>query len=258
MIHFATVHHRNGRWVEIQREYLDRHMTEPFVVWASMEGVPQRFHEKVDRVVPSVGRHAGKLNHMARVIAQDADAEDVLVFLDGDAFPIADPMPAVRAALDEAPLAAIRRDENLGDMQPHPAFCATTVGFWHDIGGDWSNGAPWTNSAGEEVSDVGGNLQWLLQRREHAWVPFLRSNRVDLHPIWFGIYAGIVYHHGAGFRRMVSRFDWADFGVRQRGAGLRSAVGKLRVERRARSIQALAKEIEDSMRTDPMFYERFL
>jgi hypothetical protein len=28
----------------------------------------------------------------------------------------------------------------------------------------------------------------------------LRSNRVDLDPLFFGIYGDVIYHHGAGFR----------------------------------------------------------
>jgi len=39
------------------------------------------------------------------------------------------------------------------------------------------------------------------------WYPLLRSNGRNLHPIWFGIYGDIIYHHGAGFRAPVSRYD---------------------------------------------------
>ena len=260
MIHIATVHHGNADWVQVQREYLDRNMTDPFRLWMSLEGVPESYHRFADEVVPSFGKHAGKLNHLATVIGEVADPDDVIVFLDGDAFPIADPMPLVERALSATPLVAVRRDENVGDPHPHPCFCATTVGFWRSLPGDWSNGAPWTNGAGEEISDVGGNLRWLLQHRGHEWTPILRSNVVDLHPVWFAVYGDVVYHHGAGFRRMITRRDWVDLGLRrnQRGSGLRRLAGELKIDRREEASRRLAREVDAQLRSDPSFYRRFL
>ena len=55
------------------------------------------------------------------------------------------------------------------------------------------------------MSDSGGNLLRILERRDQAWTPLLRTNRIDLHPLWFGIYGGFLYHHGAGFRKAVAR-----------------------------------------------------
>ena len=130
------------------------------------------------------------------------------MFLDGDAFPIADIMPLVAEKLAAHPLLAVQRLENNGDRQPHPCFCVTTVGFWKSIGGDWSEGYCWNDRAGKPVTDVGGNLLGILERRKIEWAPLVRSNRTNLHPLWFGIYGGAVYHHGAGFREdKVSRAD---------------------------------------------------
>lgn len=259
MLHVATVHHRSPRWLAVQRSYLDRHLTEPFRVVASLEGVDESLHALVDEVVPSAGKHAGKLNLLAHVVAQTASPDDVLVFLDGDAFPIADPMPTIRDALARTPLVAVRRDENVGDRQPHPCFCATTVGFWTSLPGDWSAGGPWTNAAGEVVSDVGGNLLWLLERDGIEWTPLLRTNRVDLHPVWFAVYGGIVYHHGAGFRRMISRADFVDLGVRRRADRRRdhSALQELQIRRRQSAMRRIAADVERDLRTNPEFHRRF-
>jgi len=260
MIHIATVHHGSSSWVQVQREYLDRNMTQPFRLWMSLEGVPERFHHHADEVVPSIGKHAGKLNHLATVIGDVAAPDDVLIFLDGDAFPIVDPMPVVEKALADTPLVAVRRDENVGDPHPHPCFCATTVGFWRSLPGDWSNGAPWKNAVGDQISDTGGNLRWLLEHRGHEWTPILRTNAVDLHPLWFAVYGDVVYHHGAAFRRMVSRFDWADLGLRkdQRGRGIRRLRGEIRLRRREGSSWKLARGVEEQIRSDPLFYRRFV
>jgi hypothetical protein len=127
------------------------------------------------------------------------------MFLDGDSFPIADPMPLIDESLSRAPLVAVRRDENLGDPQPHPCFCVTTVGTWRALPGDWSAGYEWTNAEGTRVSDTGANLMRALELTNTPWIKVLRTNKRNPDPIYFGIYGDVVYHHGAGFR-VVSRF----------------------------------------------------
>jgi hypothetical protein len=249
MLHVITVHHLSDRWIPVQLGYLARNLTEPYRTYASLEGIDRAWHDRFDVVAPTAGKHAGKLNHLARLAVTEADADDLLVFLDGDAFPIADPMPTVRAALDHTALVAVRRDENVGDVQPHPSFCAVPAATWIELGGDWSNGASWTNATGREISDVGGNLRWQLATAGLEWTPLLRSNRLNLHPIWFALYADIVYHHGAGFRRMVSRHDQESAGGR-RGRRLRVALG-------ARSARRRSEEVFAHLRRDPEFYRRF-
>ena len=60
---------------------------------------------------------------------------------------------------------------------------------------------------GEDVTDVGANLYKQLIDRRIDWLPLLRSNKVNLHPLYFGIYGGAIYHHGAGFRESACRLD---------------------------------------------------
>jgi hypothetical protein len=210
MIHIATVHWATDRWVDVQLHYLEKHIQSPFRVYACLDGIER---DLSDRFYYSLSleqsRHPDKLNLLAELIAGEADANDLIVFLDGDAFPIAPFEPAVDVLLAENPLAAIRRDENLGDPQPHPSFCVTTVGFWQDIGGDWSRGQTWLNADGETVNDPGGKLLKALEERGTGWTPLLRSNAKNLHPIFFGVYGGLIYHHGAGFRQPLSRSDVA-------------------------------------------------
>jgi hypothetical protein len=151
--------------------------------------------------------HAKKLNYLADIILKESDDDDYLIFIDGDAFPIADLFLFLKRILGQYFLAAVRRDENGGDIQPHPCFCATTTQFWKRIQGDWSPGFTWKNSAGMDVTDVGGTLLGVLLQHAIPWYPMLRSNTKNLHPLWFGIYDGLIYHHGAGFRPAVSRID---------------------------------------------------
>jgi hypothetical protein len=205
VLHIATVHKDTPRWVEIQTRHLRENIRVPYQTWTSIEGIDSSHGVHFDHVIEQKGAHPAKLNHLALEITHRADPADLLMFLDGDAFPIGDPIPLVEDALARAPLVAARRDENLGDPQPHPCFCVTTVGTWRSLPGDWSSGYEWTNSEGRRVSDTGANLLRALELTNTPWVPVLRTNKRNPDPIFFGIYGDVVYHHGAGFRR-ISRF----------------------------------------------------
>jgi hypothetical protein len=200
VLHIATVHYGSPRWIEIQTRHLREHISIPYQTWSSLEQIDPSYSVHFDRIIDQGGRHSDKLNHLAIEISHEASDSDLLMFLDGDAFPIADPMPLIADGLARAPLMAVRRAENVNDRQPHPCFCVTTVGAWRRLPGDWSAGYRWVDGEGRRVSDVGGNLLRELELTETPWVEVLRSNRKNLDPIFFAIYGDTVYHHGAGFR----------------------------------------------------------
>jgi hypothetical protein len=207
MLHVATVHFKSPRWIEIQARYLQRHISVPYQTWSSIEGIDASYATFFDRVLEQRGPHPCKLNHLALEICHVAADGDLIMFLDGDAFPIADPMPAIDAALQSAPLLAVRRAENLDEPQPHPSFCVTTVGTWRSLPGDWSLGPVWP-ARRELVSDVGATLMRALELSGTPWVPLLRTNGARLHPLLFAVYGDVVYHHGAGFReKALPRID---------------------------------------------------
>ena len=190
--------HLSSEWIAIQRDYLDRYIDEPFQLWGSLEGVDESFERYFDHIVPSLGGHAGKLNLMASIICDVAATDDVLIFLDGDAFPVADLVGPVRTHLSTSALTAVQRLENDGDCQPHPSFSATTAGFRRTLPGDWTAGHVFRPGR----SDVGANLLQRLESRSTAWTPIHRTHSIDVHPVFFGVYGGFLYHHGAGFRRL--------------------------------------------------------
>ena len=298
MLNIVTVHWQSKKWIEPQLRYLERNIDQPFRVFASLNGIAEpeirdRFHYAADLE----GTHAEKLNALAETVMERSDPSDLLLFVDGDAFPI-EPIGAwMERTLEIVPLAAVRRDENLGDRQPHPCFCFTTCRFWASIRGDWREGGTWVNSAGETTTDVGGNLLHQLADRGTGWLPLLRTNTYNPEPLWFGIYEHRIYHHGAGFRERKSRITYhaealshhdGHWGrslegliasvarrptnlsrIRPKDLGkLRSAMlvswDKERRRRRdrrrlrlARRAEALADEVYESLLSDPMFYRRF-
>jgi hypothetical protein len=200
VLHVATVHYASPQWIEIQTRHLREHLPVPYRTWTSLQGIDPAYASHFDRVLEQGGLHAAKLNHLANEICHEAEPGDLLMFLDGDAFPIADPMPLIQDALARAPLVAVRRAENVEEPQPHPSFCVTTAGFWRTLPGDWTAGPMWPGARGQRTTDVGANLLRRLELAGQPWVQVLRSNRRDLDPLYFGIYGGVVYHHGAGFR----------------------------------------------------------
>src|SRR5579862_1674538 len=148
VLYIATVHYRSPRWIDIQSRHLREHLSVPYQTWTSLEGIDPSYSNRFDMVLEQRGDHAGKLNHLAREICHVAADDDLIMFLDGDAFPITDPMPVIGAGLAQAPLLAVQRVENLNERQPHPCFCVTTVRTWRSVRGDWSLGCTWRSAAG--------------------------------------------------------------------------------------------------------------
>jgi len=200
VLYIVTVHYGSPRWIEIQTRYLREHISIPYQTWTSLERIDPSYAHHFDRVFEQSGRHPGKLNHLALEISHEAADDDLLMFLDGDAFPIADPLALIDDGLGRAPLIAVRRAENVDQPQPHPCFCVTTVGTWRSLPGDWSGGPTWPGAGGGRVTDVGGSLLRALELTQTPWVQLLRSNRKNIDPLYFAIYGDVVYHHGAGFR----------------------------------------------------------
>lgn len=248
MLHIATVHWFHDLWVDIQLDYLQRNVSMPFRVYAFLNGASENHRDKYfySNVEP-IESHPIKLNLLAEIIGYHSISDDLIMFIDGDAFPIGDICGFAVDKLREYPLIAVQRLENEGDIQPHPCFCMTTVGFWNEIGGDWKEGFQWKNAAGYEFSDVGGNLLKVLQDGNINWYPMLRSNKVNSHPLLFGIYDNMVYHHGSGFRSPMSRLDRME--CRRSGVSL---------DERAKMVAQISDNMFYKIREDRDFYLEFI
>jgi hypothetical protein len=245
MLHIATAHFKFPGWIPVQARELRKNISVPYLTWGSLEEIDPSYGQYFDRVLDQPGKHEEKLNRLAAEIVEEAADEDLLMFLDGDAFPIADPVPLIELGLSGAPLMAVRRYENCDEPQPHPCFCVTDVATWRNLPGDWSEGSTWPGPDGEPVTDVGAQLLRQLDLSGVAWAEILRSNRHDLHPVFFGIYGDAIYHHGAGFRKPVSRADLARLdSARASSASARNEIA----ERNLRQSLEMFERIE---RDDP-------
>lgn len=209
MIHIATVHWESDKWIDIQLEHINKNLNQPYRIYTFLSGQATLHNSKFYFAsCAPVKEHAVKLNILADIIVHEASSDDdVLIFIDGDAFPIKPIGSYIENILQKYPLAAIQRIENVGDIQPHPSFCVTTVGFWKSIKGDWLEGYKWQNANQLWRTDVGGNLLKILNRNNINWHPILRTKGITEHPLMFGIYEGVIYHHGSGFRTPMSMYD---------------------------------------------------
>ncbi len=279
MIHIATVHWAYDRWIDVQLEYFERNVSEPYRVYAwldadIMDNAPKFFYATD---IP-LKEHELKLTLLGDLVAHAAEPDEMIVFIDGDAFPIAAMVPFLREKLASYPLVAVRRDENNGDPQPHPSFCATTAGFWRELPGDWRRGYKWRNRQGDNVTDVGGNMLGLLQSKGIDWYPLLRTNKVNPHPLQFGVYGDLIYHHGGGFRKTAGgRVSWMPHRDAIRKGSLRGWLasrlprkGRLGYLRRridpvrryrealAERLAAVNEQVFDLIKRDDEFYRQLL
>ena len=246
MIHIGTLHTSDERWIDVQLAQLERHTDEPYRIYASLAGIDEAYRSRFDHTIDHTGRIRSKkpgrlgpdlakcVMRLTDEMIERAEPDDVIVFMHSDAFPIADWVGPVRGMLAERPLAAVRRDE-IGEPIPHWCFCVTTAGFWSEIGGDWNRGPTWDDH-GREVTDMGARLWTDLDARGIDWYPILRTNAVDLHPVFFGIYGGIVYHHGAWSHIAMTRADAREYShlpiPLRNFAGVRKRIANTRLSHR--------------------------
>jgi hypothetical protein len=102
VLHVLTVHHRDPSWIEIQARHLRAQLSVPYTTWASLEGIDPAYGVHFDHVIDQAGGHPGKLNNLAVEVSYQAQDSDLLMFLDGDAFPIADPRTVTTSSLTRA------------------------------------------------------------------------------------------------------------------------------------------------------------
>src|SRR5580698_2638858 len=88
MIYVATVHWMDPKWIAPQRKALASQLQRPFRVFANLQGIEPLYDEYFDAVTRMDGNHPEKLNDLAAAISKEAQPDDLIVFLDGDAFPV--------------------------------------------------------------------------------------------------------------------------------------------------------------------------
>lgn len=152
--------------------------------------------------------HAWALTQLLEYFHANPGYDNYLI-LDSDAFPFKDGwLDALLAVMTakgdraEKQFAAVVRTDNL-DTFPHPCVFFIKGAFLRRSAFSFKPRS-YTNLAGDHAVDVGAGIS-PTHRGVHVFLPLLRSNVFNAHPILGGIYGGMFYHHGAGSRGLALR-----------------------------------------------------
>ena len=217
MIYIITNHHETLKWLPIQSDYLNKNTTAEYHVVCGTTDIkdspPPLDNYAFDILENVPNNHADKLNYLFNLVDNDQNfsEEDLLVFLDPDAFPIVegwDQELHKHIVQGGVPLIAVSREENpeplLTEDQkpyPHPCFLATTLKFWKE------NNLSWELDPSQGASTAGVLLKKWLDKNNITWAKLLRTNCFNLHPLNFAVYGNMIYHHGSGNRPVYDSID---------------------------------------------------
>jgi hypothetical protein len=236
MIYIVTNHHGPSvnKFVHLQSKYLQRYSESDYKVFCGISNFeydskqdawninadPQYMgnYELINTDDPRLeNQHHTKMNFLSHIIKDNhqINDEDLLVFLDGDAFPVSHWDNIVSETLEEHKVVCVYRTENLEPLvpneqkpYPHLMFVAVKAKFWFENELNWEkspHGGP-----------IGPPLKFWLEEKGYSTYPLLRSNKVDVHPLFFGVYGDLIYHHGSssGNANVYDSFDiWSRKGL---------------------------------------------
>ena len=172
--------------------------------------------------------HAVQLEYLMSEAVRDALADDVLLVLDSDAWPVASLREHVLPLIDggnDVELVAVRRAVEGMALWPHPSFAVTTCGLWVSSYHSWGLAESlsdvvhhgFTRKLQQQVGeahvgrtchskeyeiDTGAMLWGSYNDSLSRWVALDRVNSLNLDPLFYGVYGrngvALVYHEGAG------------------------------------------------------------
>ena len=203
MIHIATVHWGSSCFQDIQFKNISKNISK-FRVWTFLDRIKDCDDKKNKEMYHFYGEsgivnHLHKLDMLAEIIFKEAKKDDVILFMDGDAWPIAPMDDAIEKCLQDYSAGAVVRKEN-NEKHAHPSFCFAEVGLWRDLDIKWRGGF-----IGKNKYDVTYPVA-VLRANKKEWQGFKRTGGLSDHEVFFSIYGEKIYHHGAGFRIPVSAY----------------------------------------------------
>lgn len=206
MIHILTIHFKDN-WVDIQREQLKKHMKCDYKVYTRLGENYDTHKHKFDGALDGKGHWTQSMGLLTKFIHKNAKKDDIVLLLDSDAFPIADMGNFLQEKLDMYPFVSCQEPEHERDTTrkiPHPMFMSFKAE--HILEGD----IEFYLSRILDIHDTGtwwdGLIDW-LKKNKYEYYPIERSNKVNLHPLYYGVYGDLIYHHWAGSRKMITRPD---------------------------------------------------
>ena len=199
----------NQKWYSLQKRFIAKTTRISYDYRIILNGADTTVFDSKD-ILLNNGDNLGHSHALMQVVNYFRENPyDAYLILDSDCFPVWEGWHDV--LLEQMQkfgkrFAAPVRAENL-DAFPHPsAFFATAEGIRHP-GLDFARHES-VNLLGDKVVEVGGAMQAM---NEH-FLPLVRTNTLNVHPVAAGIYHHLFYHHGAGSRdfnfRILKRYDY--------------------------------------------------
>jgi len=214
-IHIITIHYNSSKWLDLQLKKINKHF-ENFKIYTIYNKMDMSNHENqfnyckwgrvrnkgvnFDGIPLRSWNHWTKLDNLTNMVVNDDDTndDDILIWLDCDAFPVADVNDFIDSKLKEFEFFAINRKEMNNSVIPHPSFAGCKVKLWKKFNLSWE-GIPHA-PLGEETHDTGGKMYAILQKNNIEWYKLNLSHSLTPHTYYFAIYDSLIYHHGAGTR----------------------------------------------------------
>jgi len=210
MIYYITIHHNTDKFINLQASYIKKYTpstVSDYKVYCGFSGISKCTGSEENFIkhsfvnLTNVNRqHWFRMNYLFDKIKEEEtfDDEDLLVFMDGDAFPIDYWESKIRKSLETHKAVAVERREDIEPLldekwkpYPHPLFFATKAKFWLE------NNLKWGLNESIGAQTAGNLLKKWFQEHDYSYAPLLRSNVMNIHPLFFGVYGDIVYHHGS-------------------------------------------------------------
>ena len=254
MINVITVHWMSAKWVPAQLAYLERNLNVPYRTVASLNGIDDPGDKGDVRLRGRCrGRSSGQAQQARRRLSSRRPTRPTCS-CSSTVTRSRSSHCSRGSTRSSSAMGWLRSNggENCDDIRPHPCFCAMTVKTWKELGGDWGV-EEWTSSVGMLFDDAGGILASTLRENRVDWLPLLRTNTSNPHPLWFAVYGHRIYHHGAGFRSRVSKLDrsntkaltrvdsiWSDPSLGQLSVNLRRNPSVM-LQARPRHVATLAR-----------------
>lgn len=207
---FGTVFagpHFNRRWSDLQQSFVERTTQGKWDLVCCLNreissNINDRYqildisnNPKPETFYQMSSDHCRSLSIILDHFHQKIKDYDLFVILDSDAFPIKKNWQSwilSRLETTKKSAAAVFRLENLS-VFPHPCTMVFTKQALLE---------GWVNFKVEEKKDLLGNSIWdtCCGLSIENFYPLIRTNVWNPHPLFFGIYSHLFYHHGCGSR----------------------------------------------------------
>jgi len=213
MIHIVTINWSTDRWIDIQLNSFKKWINTPYKVYTRLGNMDEKIYEKhKDKYFFCCKGKVGEKSHVTDgykevlpKVRENLSKGDLIMFIDSDAFLI-DDISKLSNKIEEHMFFAAEEPNHETDgvfKNPHPMF--------YLLKGDYFLESDLEDYMKTVMIDEGGNwwgsvTTW-LRKNNLKYSPLKRTNKVNLHQLYFAIYEDVIYHHWAGSRRMITRPD---------------------------------------------------